>query len=74
MSQIPYHREGDSPDCRGRGCYPSYLLNWPWRKNFHVPLLLLIQIILLILYALFVKFNDDPWTEVGQLVRSSMNL
>ena len=65
MSQIAYQSEGDPSERRGRGwCYPAYFLNWPWRKNFHVPLLVIIQIILLILYAVFVRFNDAPWSQV----------
>ena len=70
MSQIPYHREGDSPYLRLGRCYPSYLLNWPWRKNFHVPLLVVIEIILLVLYARYVKFNDAPWSQVRQYLEA----
>ena len=34
-----------------------HFINWPWRRSFHVPVLVLLEISILVLYAMFVEFD-----------------
>ena len=43
----------------------KYFLSWSWRRNLHVPVLIALEIIVVILYAYYVRF-DSPLAQVRQ--------
>ena len=43
----------------------KYFLRWSWRRNLHVPVLIALELIVVILYAYYVRF-DGPLSQVRQ--------
>ena len=40
----------------------KYFLDWTWRRNLHVPVLIGLEILTVLLYALYVRF-DNPLSQ-----------
>ena len=40
----------------------KYFLDWSWRRNLHVPVLIALEIITVLLYAFYVRF-DSPLSQ-----------
>ena len=41
----------------------KYFLDWSWRRNLHVPVLISLEIITVLLYAFYVRFDSPPSQE-----------
>ena len=41
----------------------SNLIAWPWRRSLHIPVIIVLEVIIILFYSLFVKFDTEVTQE-----------